>query len=220
MKALLVSKGLWSPIESNIDSNIQQQENDNVVTVTSPRLGNDSDISTKCQKALALITLAVQSDLMIHLEQCKTAKEAWIKLQTLYAEPSTANRMRLLEQFLTLKLGQGSSVANHIHTFSSTRSQLRAIDVKIEDNLYKRTLLRSLSSRFEGLTIAIEAQIDHISTEELHARILREDTCQTSTDISGAQAFAAQPTDPGKIATLKNKKIQVLLFWNYGTQNN
>lgn len=110
MKALLVSKGLWTVI----DPTVTDDETTDI----------DDD-----QKALALVILALGEDQMVHVEECTTARAAWKKLQDIYAEGSTANRMRLYEKLLTLKLEDGTDVRKHVQQLAQTRKQLRAVGV-------------------------------------------------------------------------------------------
>lgn len=121
-----------------------------------------------------MIILALGEDQMVHIEQCKTARDAWNKLRGIYAEPSTANRMRLYEKLFSSRLQEGAETRKHVQEMARTRTQLRSVGVEIDDILYKLALLRSFSTRFDSLSVALEAHIDSLSVEDLHARILRE----------------------------------------------
>lgn len=172
MRAYLVSKGLWS--------------------VTDPDAQFESlHDARKSEEALALITLSLGEDQMVHIADCLDSKAAWQKLRRIYAEPSVANRLRLYEILLTLRLMDSDDVRAHVQKLARTRTQLAAVGVKIDDTLYKLALLRSLSSRFDSLTVALEAQIEAMSIEDLHARVYREDTRQKSNLDTGSNALRA-----------------------------
>ena len=181
MRALLVSKGLWKVTEPSADAEVSAEL-------------SESDIG-KSEQALALMVLAVEADQMIHIEECKTSREAWEKLIGIYAEPSAANRMRLYERLLTLRFPPGGNSRQHVQLFASTRTELRAVGISIDDTLYKIALLRSLSSSFEGLSIALEAQMDEISIDDLHARIYREEARQKAAAGSHAAALSTRSND-------------------------
>ena len=163
MRAVLISRELWEVTDRK--------------TISSLPMLSDAD-KVKSDKALALITLCVDEEQMMHIEECNTSHEAWEKLKSIYSEPSAANRIRLYEQLFTLRLDDASDTRSHVQTLARTRTELRAIGVTVDDTLYKIALLRSLSSKFEALTIALEAQLDNLSIDELHARVYREDARQ------------------------------------------
>ena len=128
---------------------------------------------------------------IVHVEDCTSAKTAWLKLQNLYQEPSTANKMRLYEEFLSSKIDNSTSVRSHVEHLSSVRSQLRSVGVNIEDSLYKLAMLRSLSRKYDDLVVTLENQIDDINVEDLHSRIYREESRQTNTDVTSGLALSA-----------------------------
>lgn len=187
MKALLVNKDLWKTVDPNT-------RNENVSSAsTTPAVESPADDgSGKSQQALALIILAINDSQIVHIEECKEARDAWLKLQNLYQEASTANKMRLYEEFLSTKLDHSTPVRVHVEKLSSVRSHLRAVGINIEDSLYKLAMLRSLSHKFEHLVVTLENQIEDITVEDLHSRIYREETRQTNSETGSGQAFSTQ----------------------------
>ena len=71
MRFLLISKGLWAAV-SGTDA------------------GPETDL-----KALAQIGLYVKEHHLPLLERCKTAKEAWDKLESVYQAKSNARKLQL-----------------------------------------------------------------------------------------------------------------------------
>lgn len=67
--------------------------------------------------------------------------------------------MRLHEKLGTLRLSNGDDAREHMKEISWTHAQIRAVGLDIYEVLYKLRLLRSLLSRFENFTMALEAQI-------------------------------------------------------------
>lgn len=100
--------------------------------------------------------------------------------------------MRLYEKILTLRLGDGTDICNHVHDMARNRTQLRAVGVEIEDPFNKLAVLRSLSSTFDCLAVALEAQIDSLPVEDLNARIFREASRQLKTVDTDAKALRGQ----------------------------
>ncbi|CAN8067511.1 unnamed protein product [Agarophyton chilense] len=149
-------------------------------------------------------------DQMIHVVDCSSSREAWKKLRAIYAEPSVANRMRLYKKLLMLHLGDADDVRMHVHDMARTRSRLRSVGVKIDDTLYKLALLRSLTSRFDSLVVALETQIDALSIEDLHARIYREELRQKKMVENEAKALRVQFDGPTK---RQNEKSKIACFY-------
>lgn len=138
MRPLLVSKDMW--------------------TVTDPTLEEDGESDSKQKKqAIALIILALGEEQMVHVENSKTARDAWRKLKSTYTEPSAANRMLLHEKLLTSRQQDGDDARQRVHELAKTRTQLCVVGVVIHDTLYKPALLHRLSTRFENLWVALEA---------------------------------------------------------------
>ena len=127
---------------------------------------------------------------IVHVEECTSAKASWVKLRNLYHEPSTANKMRLYEEFLPTKLDQSSSVGSHLEHLLSVRSQLRSVGINIEDSLYKLAMLRILSRKYENLVVTLKNQIVDITVEDLHSRIYREESRQTISDSNSGVALS------------------------------
>lgn len=200
MKALLVHKGFWkcvrpSDVESNANNNLsasEQTRGENVDDIANRQPSAEDAEVGKSQQALSLIILALEDSQIIHVDECSSGKEAWSKLQKLYEEPSTANKMRLYEKFLTMKMEKEGTVRAHVQEFSSIRSQLRSVSVNIDDSLYKLALLRSLSHKYEHLVVTLENQVDAMNVEDIHARIYREEVRQECSEEKLSQALSAQ----------------------------
>lgn len=196
MRAILISKGYWRVVNPSPRTFGLPEPEDQTTEVfhdaTDPSsqasrdtTAHDNDLS---DKELDLIILSLANDQMVHVEACRTARSAWGKLKQLYEEPSTANKMRLYDQFLSAKLEGNESAQNHLQSFAALRNELSAVGINIDEDLYKLGLLRSMPYRFEAFKIAIEAQLDNINVEELHARINREEHRQEALDKSGSHS--------------------------------
>lgn len=82
MRALLVRKGLWE--------------------ATDPEFEYDSPtVRSKSETALALNSLAQGEYQMVHVEGITSARDAWKKVKSIFAETSNDNRMRLYESIDT-----------------------------------------------------------------------------------------------------------------------
>ena len=161
MKLLLVQKGYWNSV-----------------------LGkeNSKEAESIDQKALAVIGLGVCDDQIVHIQDAKTSKEAWDSLAKVYENSGTANKMYLQEQLMNSKMEEGTSAKAHIEHLRRIVGQLGTLGVKISDEQYILTLLRSLPGRFESLVVTLENLVDTLKVEDIHARILREESRQNGKD--------------------------------------
>ena len=95
MRLLLVHKDLWTVVQG---------------------LVNDDE---KSNKALALIGLSVNDAQIVHIQDCLSAKEAWDKLNKLYENTGTANKMHLQEDLMMTKMGESDNAQEHIEKNAS-----------------------------------------------------------------------------------------------------
>ena len=154
MRLLLIQKGLWNSVE-----------------------GNDRDVSNAA-KALATIGLSVDDSQIVHIQSCTSGAEAWMKYATLYENKGVANRIDLLNQLMTARMGEDDKAQEHIEKLRRVVGQLGTIDAPVDDQQYKLALLRSLPRKYETLVVTLENLLDTLTIEDIHARIMREEVRQ------------------------------------------
>lgn len=115
---------------------------------------------------------------MVHIENVKTVRDSWQKLYGIYAEPSTENLMRLYEKIFTSHLLEDEDTGKDVQEIARNRTKIQYVSVVMDETLYKREPLRSLSTRFYSLWVDLEAKHYLSSVQDLQARILREDEWQ------------------------------------------
>lgn len=84
----------------------------------------------------------------------------------------------------------------HVKEISRRRTQLRAVGVEIDDVMYTVDILSSLSSKFENLTLTLEAHRNSLTIEDLQARIYHEEACHGVSDGNDGKALAVQSGRP------------------------
>ena len=62
-----------------------------------------------------------------------TARGLWERLKSLYMTKSHSNRLYLKEQFYTIRMKEGTNIADHLSVLNRIVSKLEAIGVKIND---------------------------------------------------------------------------------------
>lgn len=161
VKMLLSHKGLWEVVD-----------------------GTASNAALD-KKALSVIGLSVSDSQIVHIMDCDTGKTAWDKLSSLYENKGVANRMHLMEELMTAKMEPGDKSHVHIEKMRGLVGRLGTIGTPISDEQYKMALLRSLPSSYESLVVTLENLIDNLTVEDIHARIIREESrkSKSSTDV-------------------------------------
>lgn len=168
VKLFLIHKSCWNAVETTDDS--EPSEND-------------------IQKALAIIGLSVADNQIVHIQDCKTAKEAWRNLSNVYEDAVTASKIVLQDKLMTTTLESGGSVQEHISSMRSIVSQLAAIGVEIKDEQYIIILLRSLPNDYDQLVVTLE-NINNLKIGDIHARLMREEA-RKNTNQTGMNTTTA-----------------------------
>lgn len=148
------------------------------------------------QKALAIIGLSVKDDQIVHIQSCKSAKEAWDALKMVYEDAGTATKVMLQDELMSSKLERDGSVKDHIGKLRSIVSKLSTIDVAISDDQYIIILLRSLPPEYDQLVVTLE-NLDKLKVEDVHARLIREEVRRNSTN-NASEPTALQSHTPWK----------------------
>ena len=83
------------------------------------------------------------------LTQCKTAKEVWDRLESLYHQKSSIVRARLEDELQTLKWRRNTPLETFIQEIDKLSEKLEACGLQISDDRKTMILLRGLPERYE-----------------------------------------------------------------------
>ena len=143
-----------------------------------PVSGDDSGVQQRYQKrqrrAYVLLANMVADSQISHIMDCKTASEAWKKLEKLYYSKSIANRLLMKAQFDSLKKGDSESMQDwfgRVHT-AAERVKGTGSTCSEEDVLLK--ILGGLPEQLRPLQMVLEA-IPKLTLDEAKARLLHEE---------------------------------------------
>ena len=112
---------------------------------------------SQAKKAWTYICLAVEPEQQIHVRDTKTAKEAWDALKNQYARESILQKIRLRQQYYSLRFQNGGNMLAHINQLRSLHDQLKEMGSEINDQELAMTLLASLPEEFKPLLTALDA---------------------------------------------------------------
>lgn len=110
----------------------------------------DKDVDKKtCERALAVIVSVLGDKLLSAIQDCKTAIEAWEKLQSGYAGRSMINRLTALKNLHSIKLKCNVQIGDHMAHTESRSSRLDAMRFEIEEQIKVAVLVSFLCKRQE-----------------------------------------------------------------------
>ena len=99
------------------------------------------------KKAYNTLILSLSDNVMREIVKCKSAKEVWGKLESLYMTKNLSSRLRLKAKFFTWKMKEGRDLQGHIHDFNKLVVDLS----KLESNMMMRIRLWCYSIRYQSL---------------------------------------------------------------------
>ena len=127
------------------------------------------------KKVWTHICLAIESEHQIHVRDTTTAKEAWDALKKQFARESLLQKVRLRQQYYSLRYHPGSNMLEHISHLRSLHNQLKEMGVDVDDKELAMTLLASLPEEFKPLITALDAVGDESLSYEKVKNMLLDD---------------------------------------------
>jgi hypothetical protein len=166
MKALLIMRDLYGTID-----------------------GTTKD-EAKDQKAKAVIMLNVKDHHLAILADCKTAKDAWEKLATLYKAKTNAARLKLRQELNTLKMEPAENLTKYISRTKGIYTDLKAAgDEKMTENDVAWSLLAGLPKEYETITTIIMADDADLQLDKVMAKLsLVEKKIDQETEVKALYA--------------------------------
>ena len=171
MKYLLISKGLWTAVDST----------DNV----NPEI----DL-----KALALIGLHVKEHHIPTLERCSTAREAWLQLEAVYQAKTTARKLLLRKQLAQLKMEAGEPITKYVARARGIQDQLRAAGHEVQDQEVAWAVLAGLPDEFNTVVTVLETTSETgMSLEDILPKLQQVEQRQRKYERPDEKALIARP---------------------------
>ncbi|PKA62818.1 Retrovirus-related Pol polyprotein from transposon TNT 1-94 [Apostasia shenzhenica] len=109
------------------------------------------------------------------------------KEKKLYMSKSLTNKLYMKRQLYSLRMSEGVNLLKHMNVFCKMISQLRSIDVKLEDEDEALLLLSSLPKSYDHLVTTILYDKDTLKVEKVNATLLsnevrnKQSTCESLT---------------------------------------
>jgi len=150
-------------------------------------------------KALATIGLSLEIDQQIHIEDCKSAHEAWQTLEQIHEPKSRVRIMQLKKAFYHLQMKGDEHMSAYTARAKVAATNLRDANAEVKDEDFAYTILTGLPDDYENLNMALASlPDDRFTSAEITRVLLAEyDRRQSRFDVK---------TDSSKEALVMNKR--------------
>ena len=127
------------------------------------------------KKSWTYICLAVEPEQQIHVRDTQTAKQAWDALKSQFARESILQKVRLRQQYYSLRFQKGGNMLEHVNQLRSLPDQLKEMGETVDDKELVMTLLASLPEEFKPLITALDAVgEDNLSFDKVKGMLLND----------------------------------------------
>lgn len=160
-----------------------------------PTTGDTNQWEKNDGMAMFIITSSMELNQISLIENCETAKEVMVKLESIYEQKSELNKMIVHEKFYQYKMSPTDNIAQHISKVENLAKQLKESGEKISDTAIMTKILSTLPSKYRSLRQAWLSLDPHAQTiQNLTARLLDEEASLTNEEESESALVAVKHT--------------------------
>jgi transposase InsO family protein len=174
MKMFLIDCGLWNCVEC--PEELERER---------------SDARRLDEQARAKICLSISPRIYSTVKSTKTAKDAWNKLKSQYADKGLNRRLTLLRQLFNEKLTSHGNMDTYVNSIRDIQEKLNEIEAGLEDEFIGVIMLAGLTENFKPLIMALEHSGAKITSDSVATRLLSEDYKSTPEEPSPSTSFSA-----------------------------
>lgn len=153
VEALLIKNDNWCYVSGERPCPKSRGDADDAATRAAIAAWENED-----RKAKSDLILAINPSELKQVRGCKTSKNMWDKLKSIYDSKGPARKATLLKRLIQTKMSEGGDIKTHIAQFFDAVDKLESMDVQINGDLLSIMLLYSLPSSFENFRCAIESR--------------------------------------------------------------
>ncbi|XP_020108580.1 uncharacterized protein LOC109724243 [Ananas comosus] len=162
MKALLGSQDLWELVKIGYQEYTEQEEAAFIIA----RRNDLKDSRKKDKRELFYLYQAVDELTFEKIAEATSSIAAWDILATVFKGDDKVKRIRLQKlraEFEAIRMKESESVADYVSRILVIANQMKRNGEELNDERVVEKVLRSLTSKFEHIVVAIEESKD-IST--------------------------------------------------------
>jgi hypothetical protein len=175
MRFLLITKGLWAPI-------IASSEEERTASAAHD------------DKALALIGLCVKDHHLATLAECRTARDAWNKLESIHKAKSNARRLQLRRELNMLRKDNNEPLTKYFARAKTIQDELIAAGYPVQDQEVVTCTLAGLPTEYDTMTTVLEASDTELDLDATLAKLLIvEQRLSKKHGVDEASAYISKP---------------------------
>ena len=187
MRHVLVAKGLWNIVQGyDVRPIVARMSSDDVGVVEDvagssllarsvppppPPTAEQIRWDGRDAQAHALLALSIKCTIIPHIHSCKTSKEAWDTLVTLYQVRNEARVTYLRKQLESEHMNEGDSMDNFLTKVKDLKEQLIAANELLQDSTLVQSVLNGLLDSYQSfastLRLMMKGNPNALSFEEL-----------------------------------------------------
>ena len=179
LKGYLMKKGLWSIITTEAGDNL-----------TTPQL---RERNLKDEKALGILLTSVADDIVHHLDQASTAKDAWDTLERTFGAKGKHSKISLKMQLYSLNMHDNETLSSVVNRLKSICTQLSHIECNIDEDDKIAILLKSLPMQYENIVTVLKEKEPIPSLESIIHSLQEEENKHNHThntnEVPNSQAL-------------------------------
>ena len=130
------------------------------------------------KKAIAYIRQWINTSSHHHVSNETNAYNLWKKLESVFEQKTTRNKIFLLKKLVNMKLKEGTLITNHMNAFQSIVNQLATMKMVMDDEMQASLLLCSLPNNWATFVVTISNSIPNgaLSMEFVKGNLFNEET--------------------------------------------
>lgn len=166
MKAILRKNKLQGYVDGTIPKVVLKSDGTNKSEATAWET-SDGDAQSD-------IILAIHPSELKQFKNCATARDLWLKLESVYQSSGPARTATLLYNLTKHKMTDNGDMREHVNKFFDTVDKLNEVDVDINPKLLTVLLINSLPASYENFRCAIVSRDALPTPEVMRVKILEE----------------------------------------------
>lgn len=155
----------------------------------------------KREKAKAMIVLAVDQSIYVHINKCSDALSTWQTLQKLYEDNGLSRKIGLLRSLIQCRLEDCDNMQDFIDKIKSTANKLTGIGFDISDEWLGAILLAGLTDEYAPMIMTIESNNQEISADAIISKLI-----DMKANSKGGEAFLSKGGKNNGKRNFKKKK--------------
>lgn len=147
-----------------------------MVTIEKPLAERNDKWKKEDAIAQKILVTSVDEKQLLHLLNCKTAFEMWMKIHVIFERDNEQQKCNLLQIFYGLTYEKGSDVATYISKLKNLAFRLTSMRTEINDDMIISKILATLPDEFGHFASAWDSTEKNNKTlENLTARLIAEE---------------------------------------------